>query len=487
MLHEGFDSLSTGLLCAVGVTQESTVFGEHFIIRSLLRFGSDLVLFEDRPRVKGVDMYELYPRDWSARIAASGAVWNGVASPSEHQVATWRSHERPVFVELTSRRCCLLHITRRAVLIPSSPASALVFSVSTINLLACALAKSYGASRVVAININQSRLCACAGLPRASLLPGKQAEMTAGQFLQGAEMTLLKAKATHDELRCAKETIGAVLGEFVRDGFDVVSECTGAEPYIQMSIRAVVTGGKLMLAGMELRNVVLPVCRGDARGGHPRRSATRTCTRARAARLREAPEHREDQHAPLRAAGHCAHVRTLLQSYGDDGNITPAGEADNPRPIPSSELMHSFPPSRPAPPQLALASRAPSHTPQSPYSSPAPTPRNAMRMQERHKLAQAPPALSRTEAVLKHTEFRDVARDAIHRIGPELRDIPRSIFESLGVDLFQVLAGVTATPLVNSVPKEFTIVMNNISSDMPTRVLAIYAPPMPAPVHPDTE
>ena len=41
---------------------------------------------------------------------------------------------------------------------PGSRQSVLVFGVGAIGLLACALAKSYGASRVVAIDINQTRL-----------------------------------------------------------------------------------------------------------------------------------------------------------------------------------------------------------------------------------------------------------------------------------------------------------------------------------------
>ncbi|OBZ76426.1 hypothetical protein A0H81_03128, partial [Grifola frondosa] len=93
--------------------------------------------------------------------------------------------------------------------------------------------------------------------------------------------------------------------------------------------------------------------------------------------------------------------------------------------------------------------------------------RNAIRMQERRKLAQAPPvsveiAVMPTKdvemasaqpgprqysrktvqfpRVLKHAEVRDVARDAIDRIDPELKNIPtqyiRDGLESLGVERY---------------------------------------------------
>ncbi|RPD54951.1 GroES-like protein [Lentinus tigrinus ALCF2SS1-7] len=140
----------------------------------------------------------------------------------------------------------LLHAARRAELTPTSRSSVLVFGVGAIGLLACALAKSYGASRVVAIDINQTRLDFALKngfAQQVYCLPAKD-----------------KAKTTDDALRQAKENIAAALTEFdMPDGFDIVFECTGAEPCIQMSIHAAVTGGKVMLVGMGARNVTLPL------------------------------------------------------------------------------------------------------------------------------------------------------------------------------------------------------------------------------------
>ncbi|CCM00234.1 uncharacterized protein FIBRA_02263 [Fibroporia radiculosa] len=166
----------------------------------------------------------------------------------------------------------LLHAARRADLSPSSPSTVLVFGVGAIGLLACALAKSYGASRVVAIDINRARL-------DFALQQG---------FAQQVYCLPVpdKAKTTEEQLRRAKENAAAALAEFdMPDGFDIVFECTGAEPCIQMAIhvrrfslrvsarnfnadtplrlrpvsQAAVTGGKVMLVGMGSRNVTLPI------------------------------------------------------------------------------------------------------------------------------------------------------------------------------------------------------------------------------------
>jgi L-iditol 2-dehydrogenase len=118
----------------------------------------------------------------------------------------------------------LIHAARRAGLSASTPGqTVLVFGVGAIGLLACALAKSYGASHVVAIDINKQRL-------------DFAKEQGFAQETYCLPMTD-KAKTTDDQLRRVKDTISAALAHFdMPDGFDVVFECTGAEPCIQMSI-----------------------------------------------------------------------------------------------------------------------------------------------------------------------------------------------------------------------------------------------------------
>ena len=115
----------------------------------------------------------------------------------------------------------LIHASRRANL--SSGQSVLVYGVGAIGLLACAVANSLGASRVVAIDINQTRL----DFARANGFASQTF------CLPPAD----RAKTSDEQLRRAKENSQAALAEFgTPAGFDVVFECTGAEPVIQMSV-----------------------------------------------------------------------------------------------------------------------------------------------------------------------------------------------------------------------------------------------------------
>lgn len=50
-------------------------------------------------------------------------------------------------------------------------------------------------------------------------------------------MSIAKPKTSEEQLRAARENASRALAAFqVPDGFDIVFECTGAEPCIQMSI-----------------------------------------------------------------------------------------------------------------------------------------------------------------------------------------------------------------------------------------------------------
>lgn len=115
----------------------------------------------------------------------------------------------------------LIHAARRANL--AADQRVLVFGVGAIGILACALANAYGASQVVAVDINQARLDFAKSNGFASQI----------HCLPVAD----KPKMTDEQLRRAKDNASATLSKFNEpDGFDVVFECTGAEPCIQMSI-----------------------------------------------------------------------------------------------------------------------------------------------------------------------------------------------------------------------------------------------------------
>ncbi|KAH8087164.1 GroES-like protein [Cristinia sonorae] len=140
----------------------------------------------------------------------------------------------------------LIHAARRVGLSSSKPSTVLVFGVGAIGLLACALAKASGATRVCAIDINQARL---------------DFAVEQGFAQQAFCLPMVdKAKTTDEQLRRAKDNIMSALSAFdMPEGFDIIFECTGAEPCIQMSIHAAITGGKVMLVGMGSRNVTLPL------------------------------------------------------------------------------------------------------------------------------------------------------------------------------------------------------------------------------------
>lgn len=198
---------------------------------------------------------------------SSGSTANATISPRAdpvpHRLPDSCSYDQAALAEPLS---VLLHASRRASLAKGQ--SVLVFGVGAIGLLACTLAKSLGARKVVAIDINQARLAFAREEGFAELV----------HCLPMAE----RAKTTDEALQRAKDNAAAALKAFgEEDGFDVVFECTGAEPCIQMAIhvspaapplpgpradpflflprQAAITGGKVMLVGMGTRNITLPL------------------------------------------------------------------------------------------------------------------------------------------------------------------------------------------------------------------------------------
>ena len=128
------------------------------------------------------------------------------------------SYEQAALAEPLS---VLIHASRRAQITEGQ--TVLVFGVGTIGILACAIAKAHNAARVVAIDINQTRL-----------------DFAVSNGFASQTYCLARtepAKSPDDQLRHAKELAQQALSHFGEpQGFDVVFECTGAESAIQMSI-----------------------------------------------------------------------------------------------------------------------------------------------------------------------------------------------------------------------------------------------------------
>ena len=145
----------------------------------------------------------------------------------------------------------MIHASRRCRL--EAGQSVFVFGVGTIGLLACALAKHTGASRVVAVDINPTRLAFAKDNGFADdifCLPSPPSAHSHSQ-----------PQATHEaQLKHAKDLASTVLSRFsAPEGFNVVFECTGAENCIQMSVFSATTGGKVMLIGMGTRAAYIPL------------------------------------------------------------------------------------------------------------------------------------------------------------------------------------------------------------------------------------
>jgi L-iditol 2-dehydrogenase len=115
----------------------------------------------------------------------------------------------------------LVHASRRAGL--KRGQSVLVLGTGAIGILACALAKSIGASRVAAIDINEARL--------------KFAKRNGFAQQVFCLPPIDRPRTPEEQLRRAKEIASMALATFGKeDGFDVVFECSGAESSIQMSV-----------------------------------------------------------------------------------------------------------------------------------------------------------------------------------------------------------------------------------------------------------
>jgi D-xylulose reductase len=109
-----------------------------------------------------------------------------------------------------------VHITRQAAIKPGD--SVVVFGAGPVGLLCCAVAKAYGATKIVTVDINQERV----------------------QFA-------LKYAATHSFVSAkvsAEENAKNLIKECeLGPGADVIIDASGAEPCIQTAIHALRMGG----------------------------------------------------------------------------------------------------------------------------------------------------------------------------------------------------------------------------------------------------
>ncbi|KAK0946104.1 hypothetical protein LTR29_002418 [Friedmanniomyces endolithicus] len=125
-----------------------------------------------------------------------------------------------------------VHITRQANIQPGQ--NVVVFGSGPVGLLCCAVAKAYGANKIVAVDINEERL------------------------------KFAKSYAATDVVVSQRESAPDSAARIIRDcdlghGADVAIDASGAEPCIQAGIHVLRTGGTYVQAGMGKSDIMFPI------------------------------------------------------------------------------------------------------------------------------------------------------------------------------------------------------------------------------------
>lgn len=124
-----------------------------------------------------------------------------------------------------------------------------VFGCGPIGVLCQAVSRAYGASKVIGVDIVQSRLD------------------FAKSF--GADETFLYPKngTGIDPINHSEQVANAIKEQFrLGDGADIVLECSGAEPSIQAGVFVTKKGGTYVQTGMGKENVTFPITTACIRG-----------------------------------------------------------------------------------------------------------------------------------------------------------------------------------------------------------------------------
>ncbi|KAJ6439806.1 hypothetical protein O9K51_07697 [Purpureocillium lavendulum] len=128
----------------------------------------------------------------------------------------------------------------------------LVFGCGPIGVLcqAMAMAKAYGASKVIGVDVSESRT------------------NFAREFAaDGVYVSRANQAAGADPIDLSRSVAEDIMSQFqLGEGADVVLECTGAEPCIQAGVFATRKGGTFVQAGMGKENVVFPITTACTRG-----------------------------------------------------------------------------------------------------------------------------------------------------------------------------------------------------------------------------
>ena len=135
-----------------------------------------------------------------------------------------------------------IQASRRARIVQGS--SVLVFGAGAVGLLCAAMAKLTGSSNVVIADIQHERV---------------QFATQHGFAHEGFTVSGRRGQIIEENLQIAKETASLVTERIANGAFDVVIECTGAEPCTQAAVYATRPGGKVIIVGMGNPVQTLPI------------------------------------------------------------------------------------------------------------------------------------------------------------------------------------------------------------------------------------
>ena len=125
-----------------------------------------------------------------------------------------------------------VHVVRQASVKPGQ--SVLIFGAGPIGLVCCAVAKAYGANKIICVDINEERLAFAKKYAATHTLVSERipAPEMAEKIIQQCDLGL---------------------------GADVAIDATGAEPCIQTAIHAVRAGATYVQAGMGKSDITFPI------------------------------------------------------------------------------------------------------------------------------------------------------------------------------------------------------------------------------------
>ncbi|GAK65324.1 xylitol dehydrogenase [Moesziomyces antarcticus] len=124
----------------------------------------------------------------------------------------------------------------------------LVFGAGPIGLLNAAVCKAYSAKRVVVVDVVDNKLEFAKGFCATSTFKPSLPK-------EGEAKIDAATRNAQDLIKSIGDDVGA------HEGFDLVLECTGAEPCIQMGIQALRPKGRFVQVGMGRSEVEFPITR----------------------------------------------------------------------------------------------------------------------------------------------------------------------------------------------------------------------------------